>query len=120
MMFIETDKILLAILVHFLADFVAQTRRMAVNKSTHWSFLGAHCLIIFLFFWPFFGWKFALCNAIIHAIIDKNIWSGYKFIRRNEDIKTFQYWNDSLFYSFIGFDQLLHITTLIFLLDMRI
>jgi len=104
------------IIVHFISDFLLQRRVVGVNKSSNWLAMAEHICIIFLCFLPF-GVEFAACNALIHMLIDKNIWTIYKYIRRDENKKTFKYWEDHLFYSTIGFDQLLHIATLIFLND---
>lgn len=116
--------------LHFLADFVLQSRKMGKNKSTHWGYLLGHLAIQFAVFLPFTGWKFALSNALIHGAIDKNIWNLYKglcYLRLSRIVKNdprtnmqaqithFKYWEDHLFYTTIGLDQLLHGITLIYL-----
>jgi hypothetical protein len=75
---------------------------------------------------------FSLINASIHGLIDWNIWKLYKLsayyrIKREakeinastewiaEMGKNWQYWEDHWFYTTIGFDQLLHVSTLLFL-----
>ncbi len=116
-MFLTVYEIVLVLVLHFISDFLLQTRKIAQKKSSDYLALFLHCIIVFVVFWPFFGIKFAALNAFIHAVIDRNVWNIYKYIRRNENEKTFQFWNDSLFYSFIGFDQFLHVLTLILLLD---
>jgi len=113
------------LLLHWVADFVLQSRDMAKNKSSSVLWLLAHLTIQFLVFWPFTGWKFALANAAIHGLIDWNIWKLYKisvFLRskrfnpKQVPIKDFKFWEDSLFYMFIGIDQFLHMSTIIGLL----
>jgi len=110
-------------LIHFIADFLLQSRDMAKNKSSNFTYLAVHAQILFVVFtialFPFLGIEalwFSLLNSIIHGIIDWHIWRVYKWIKRKENINTFKYWEDSMFYSFIGFDQFLHGATLVGLL----
>jgi hypothetical protein len=82
---------------------------------------------------------FGILNTLIHGIIDWNIWKLYKFsahirisrfVRQkatNPDgtisfsenqlyqdaVKNWKYWEDSVFYDTIGFDQLLHGLTIL-------
>jgi len=110
--------------LHFVADFILQSREMGKKKSSEWRWLAAHLAIQFTVF-LLVGWKFALANALIHGIIDKNIWNLYKlsvlwrcpeFAKiSTEDQAAFPFWEDHLFYATIGFDQLLHALTLIYL-----
>jgi len=102
--------------VHFVSDFLLQRRCVAENKSSDGLAMAEHITIIFISF-LYWGWMFAALNALIHMIIDKNIWTIYKWLRRGEDKDTFKYWKDSLFYWTIGFDQLLHVSTLVLLLE---
>jgi len=129
--------LLICLCLHFIADFILQSREMGKNKSSSYKWLGLHLLIQFLVFLPI-GLKFSLCNAIIHGIIDKNIWNLYKFsayLRIKKMVeplyyseenkkhlfekfgKEWKYWEDHLFYTTIGFDQLLHIGTIVMLLE---
>ena len=66
-------------LLHFIADFLLQSREMGKKKSSDWYWLFAHLAIQFLVFLPFVGFQFALFNALIHGVIDRNIWNFYKF-----------------------------------------
>ena len=107
-------------IIHFIADFLLQSRDMARNKSSNLYYLIEHCkilaIVFFAFLYPFMllnTFIFILTNTLIHGIIDWHIWRIYKWIRRKENINTFKYWEDSLFYSFIGLDQLLHGLTII-------
>lgn len=119
-------KLSLLFITHFVADFLLQSRKMGKNKSSSWKYLGMHISIIFAAFLPF-GIKFAVLNALIHAIIDKNIWNLYKLSagyriskisgkntsKFAELVQTWPYWEDHWFYATIGFDQLLHALTII-------
>lgn len=108
--------------LHFIADFILQPREMAKNKSTNFSLLLQHVLIQFavLYIGIFFhhsallAFKIALLNAIIHGIIDRYIWRLYKWTitARAQPIPSWKYYEDSWFYTFIGLDQFLHISTL--------
>ena len=115
--------------LHFIADFVLQSREMGKKKSSEAKWLLSHLAIQFLVFIPFTNWKFALVNTIIHGFIDSNIWNGYKALAfwrikqnpqhplliLNDDFQDrWKYWDDHLFYTFIGLDQMLHGLTLIY------
>lgn len=139
------DKLaLLAYLVflHFIADFILQSREMGKKKSEDIGYLSIHLLIQFLVILigvtPFFDRELslgiAISNTIIHGIIDFSIWRVYKFtalcriaseakefhctdVERKkwiaESARNWQYWEDHWFYTFIGLDQMLHVLTLI-------
>jgi hypothetical protein len=128
---------------HFIADFVLQSREMGKNKSSNFSVLCQHITI--QFYVILFGlavvpglsleqaFLVALFNALVHGLIDWNIWRGYKQcvyfrIKKNnshpliirsaladvDDTKNgWMYWEDHYFYLTIGLDQLLHGLTLI-------
>lgn len=64
--------------LHFLADFILQPREMGKKKSSDFRWLFGHLSIQFLVFLPFVGWRLSAMNALIHGIIDRNIWRGYK------------------------------------------
>jgi hypothetical protein len=106
---------------HALADFVLQDREMALNKSKKLSVLAEHCLhhaalffVVLLFLASF---KEAILysgvNAILHGIVDWNIWRGFKNAHADKDIATFRYWEHPTFWQTIGCDQALHYTCLI-------
>ena len=129
--------------LHFISDFLLQSRETAKNKSIQFSYLAGHCWTIF--FVTLFGTilltslngiqSIALCvlNALIHGMIDWNIWKGYKLylakklgptrdeiknplLRKEitiDRMKRFAYWEDHWFYATIGLDQLLHALTIL-------
>jgi len=113
-------QLVLLFFIHFIADFILQSREMGQKKSSSWKWLGYHTTIIFLAF-VYFGWKFALVNAAIHAIIDRNIWGLYKwstyYREPNATVHNWKYWEDHLFYVTIGLDQFLHTATIILLAE---
>jgi hypothetical protein len=125
--------------LHFVADFLLQSRSMGKNKSVYplvlFQHLGIQFSIVFFGLIPFVGLKKAfllsLANAVVHGVIDWNIWRGYKyFVMRRIyaagpsstennpahplcDAKGgWTYWEDHWFYATIGLDQFLHMTTL--------
>ena len=116
----------LLLLTHLLADFLLQSRTMGKKKSEDVRWLAAHLGIQTACFLPF-GILFSLSNATVHGLIDWNIWKLYKLTvaRRYFDgmgpapeaSSQFKYWEDHLFYTTIGIDQMLHIGTLYFLMQ---
>jgi hypothetical protein len=99
--------ILLLIWIHFIADFVLQTDKIAINKSSDIRYLIYHC-IIYSIPMLIFGLVFSIITGIIHFIVD--------FITSR--LTTYFYKNNRrhLFFVVIGFDQSIHITSLILVL----
>lgn len=115
---------------HFVADFLAQSDWMAVNKSKRWDALAVHVLIysgfVAAFAWMTAptpqGWGvFVIVNAAAHFVQDaltsrltSRLWFlpqvGYGM--RPEwiqvEVRQTRHW----FFVAIGFDQLLHYVTL--------
>lgn len=104
---ISLTTVVLIIWIHFVADFMLQNDKMAVNKSTNNKWLGIHCLVYSV---PFllFGWQFALINGISHFIIDFCTSRGTSYLWKHEQ----RHW----FFTLIGFDQALHLTVLLILI----
>ena len=122
--------ILTALFLHFIGDFVLQTREVATTKSKDWYALAHHCMIIWFSMIPLGvmvggGFidcmAFATANAVIHGTIDRNIWKRYgqRIARKSDPTRNeeFQYWKDHVFYTVIGFDQFLHVSVLLLLLS---
>lgn len=112
--------LVLLIVIHVVFDFVLQSRNTAKNKSSSFSYLAGHLFIILfglLLYGVLCGYTkeqglyFAILNTIAHGLIDWNIWRLYKLsvARRYPSADmSFEYYNDSMFYNFIAFDQALH------------
>jgi hypothetical protein len=100
----EITTIIALIWLHYLGDFVLQTNMMATLKSTKYRWLTIHVLIYSL---PFlvFGFQYAAVNFLIHWAID---WYTSRvssaFNRKG---------NKGAFFKVLGFDQALHLTTLV-------
>jgi hypothetical protein len=115
-----------AIFLHFIADFLLQSREMGKNKSHDLFYLLMHVMIQWLVMFggllfmlnPVAAYQIAAINAFIHGLIDWNIWRYYKrwvkFRFGNPKEQEFKYWEDSGFYSTIGFDQMLHMWSILF------
>ena len=113
--------------LHFIGDFLFQSRRIAENKSTQFTVMIHHCLIIMGVFGfglfnvipDFNKWmSFILAAFGTHYLQDTFVWRYYKWLmteRYRSEVDKFEYWKDSGFWSTIGFDQMLHIMTLYFL-----
>lgn len=121
-------------LCHFIADFLLQSREMAQQKSSKIRVLWDHICIQYvvlciglLYAGVDFATSAKIClfNSLIHGVIDWYIWRCYKWsvAHRIEwdyahpltvcNDGPWKYWEDHLFYTTIGFDQLLHGLTLI-------
>jgi hypothetical protein len=100
---IELHILIALVLMHFVADFVFQTDKIAINKSHNNWILAKH---VGLYALPFlvFGVKYALVNAVLHFATDycssriaSHFWS-----------KDQRHW----FFVTIGADQAIHMICL--------
>lgn len=103
---------------HWFGDFVCQTREMAENKSKDLKVLFSHVLIyglvllfggcIYLFFTvgELAALTWLAVNMVAHFAIDWITSKANAYCIEHNDNPTFWY--------IVGFDQLLHITTLLF------
>lgn len=96
--------ILVLIWIHFVADFILQTDKIAINKSSSNTTLLKHVVLYSLPFLPF-GFVFAITNGILHFLTDwvtsrwtKKLWAQEK---RHD------------FFVVIGLDQAIHMSCLV-------
>jgi len=90
--------------IHWIADFILQSEKMANNKSHSIKWLSIHILVYSI---PLclFGFKFALINGVCHFITDYFTSKISKYFYNQRSIRNF--------FIVVGFDQLLHVLTLL-------
>lgn len=101
------SNIYLVIWMHFFADFILQTDKMAINKSTNWKWLSIHIVVYSLPFF-YFGWRYALINAAAHFVTDAITSRCTSYLWKKEK----RHW----FFVVIGLDQAVHMTCLLWTL----
>lgn len=95
--------ILILVWLHFFADFILQTDKMAINKSSNVKWLSIHILVYSLPLF-YFGWKFALLNGAMHWITDFCTSRATTYLWKKEE----RHW----FFVVIGLDQAIHMSCL--------
>lgn len=102
--------LLLMLWAHFIGDFILQSDKMALSKSSSNKWLSLHVLIYILPFvvvlWTWnFVWVYVLTNAVLHFVVDyitsraaSRLWKADK-----------RHW----FFVVIGLDQVLHLNILL-------
>lgn len=103
-MTISLSVLLTLVWMHFIADFIFQTDKIAINKSKDSTILLFHVLIYSIpFLW--FGWIFALTNAFLHFIVDYFTSRLTSYLYKQNK----RHW----FFVVIGLDQAIHMTCLL-------
>lgn len=128
------ERLLIVILiVHWICDFLFQTRSMGRNKSSSLIWLFAHgiaytigmlaILCIFEFFGPTYGFEnvipYVLVNGILHTLTDffTSRATTYCYTHKINDLEHMDLWEYG-YWCMIGFDQLIHTMTLLFTIRM--
>lgn len=119
MVYMNAFTIVFIILMHFIGDFVLQSRWMALNKSSNNRALFAHVATysLFLFIGGWVLWykdsidinliiAWALINGLLHFITD--------YITSRITARLWKLENKYWFFTMIGFDQLIHYACLFF------
>lgn len=113
------------LVVHWFADFVMQTRAMANNKSKSLYYLTLHVyvytistIILWMIFMPLFFGIECSTNTILLAmgLIFSTHWPTDK-ITSNITKYFYAKGNEKMFFTTIGFDQVLHFLQLFWIFD---
>ena len=103
---IDLKIVLLLMAIHFVADFVLQSHWMADNKSKLWHALGFH---VFVYTSALalctLDWRYAVINGVLHFWTDA--------ITSRISSRLWQAKQVHYFFVSVGFDQLIHTTTLL-------
>lgn len=102
---IDINTFILILFIHWVADFMLQTRWMATNKSKSNLALGMH-ILVYMIPLTLFGWLFALVNGVLHFIVDYFTSRATSYLWKKQEIH--------LFFIVIGLDQLLHTICLLY------
>lgn len=100
---ISIEMLLVLVWMHFFCDFILQSDKVAIAKSTDNKILALHVTI---YSTPFliFGWRFAAITWILHFVTDYiSSRIASRFYKRDK-----RHW----FFVTIGVDQALHVTAL--------
>ena len=127
--------IVMFLVCEFAGDFLLQPRWMALGKSVSLKVLSYHagCVFVPVFVGmmvvALFGVArvedvstFAFLYAFAHGIQDWFLWRGYKKMRPDWYKTSFKFYEDKMFYTFIGADRLAHVLvgiSLIYLIFVR-
>lgn len=95
--------LLVLVWLHFFADFILQTDKIAINKSKDNAILLAHVAIYSLPFF-IFGADFALLNMVLHFMVDWCTSRVTSYLWKKQE----RHW----FFVVIGLDQAIHMTCL--------
>lgn len=90
------------LILHFVGDFILQSRYVGINKSKYVPILAWHCLVYVSVFIPFAGFTDQIVYLYLSHFITDYVTSRLSAYYYNKD-SMYMFWN------IIGCDQLLHI-----------
>lgn len=110
----------LIIITHFVSDWILQPRSVARRKSSSFSWMLKHLLVIFavtLIFFLAAGilWWLSIVYMILHGVQDWFLWRVYEYCRgpyTPEYISSNKFAEDYWWYFTIAIDQILHLLLL--------
>jgi len=111
---ISITNVLLILLIHTVADFFFQSRKMAENKGKSVYWLSVHVLIYSVV--TTLGWLlFTTSPTVLFAVINITVVTHWCTDFVTSRLSGYFYLKDNLygFFSTIGVDQLIHATTLL-------
>lgn len=98
-----TTLVTLIVFFHFIGDFILQSDRIAINKSTNIEVLGEHVIWYGMSF-LLLGLRFVIITIILHFMVDYVTSKVTSYLWKKGE----RHW----FFVTIGFDQLLHMVCL--------
>jgi hypothetical protein len=105
-MTIQVSLLLMLLVMHWIADFVLQSHKMASNKSKSNYWLGLHCLVYGILFMIVINPLFGIITGLAHFVTDYFTSRLTSHLWEKKEVHNF--------FVVIGFDQLIHVTTLVF------
>lgn len=96
--------VLILIWIHFVADFVLQSDKVALKKSSNVKIMGLH-VAIYSFAFVIFGPFYCFVNAAFHMLVDGVSSKLTSYLWKRDQ----RHW----FFVVIGLDQAIHMTCLI-------
>lgn len=102
---IDIQVLILVMFVHFVSDYVLQTRWMATNKSTSNIALLIHIIVYMIPLILLFGFTYAVINGMLHYVVDYFTSRGTSYYWKKQETHKF--------FIVIGFDQFLHFVCLV-------
>lgn len=105
--------IYLIIWAHFVCDFILQTDGMAQGKSSSNVWLGKHIAVYTGTLLFILAWKYAIAGALLYCLVNGAAHFATDYVTSRITKKLWATKQVHNFFVVIGFDQAIHLTTLI-------